>query len=163
MKKAIFIDAGPMLGERLSGIGHLTLNMVRGLLARKDVLKEYDIKLLAPAAKSYLLDQWQLEGAQVVRVPLLARIWNNLPRVPFAPPIDRFFGKGVSIFPNFKRWSLAKSPSITYVHDISFELFPQFTERCNLAMLQTNVPRWIAKSNLVITDSQASRDEIIAR
>lgn len=160
-KQALFVDAGPLLTERLSGIGHLTLGMLRALQKRPDVQQDYKIVLLAPMAKAYLLDRWHLQGIHVKRIPLLARIWNNWPRFSWLPPIDLFLGKGLYIFPNYKRWPLAFSPSITYVHDISFKLFPQFTEPRNLAML-ANVPRWMAKSTRVITDSQTSKQEILA-
>ncbi|HKX73395.1 MAG TPA: glycosyltransferase family 1 protein [Candidatus Saccharimonadales bacterium] len=160
-KQVIYIDAGPILSDRLSGIGHLTLNMIRGLLAREDLKEFYEIRLLAPAAKAYLLKQWDLSDVKVTHIPLLARIWNVWPRFSFAPPIDLFLGKGVYLFPNYKRWPLMLSPSITYVHDISFEIFPQFTEPRNLAMLRGNVPTWINKSTLVITDSDSSKKEII--
>lgn len=146
-----------MLETRLSGIGHLTLRMVQALAKHSD----YDIRLLAPTAKSYLLNQWQLTNVRVVRVPLPARVWNNWPRVRWMPPIDLFFGRGLYLFPNFKRWPLVFSRSITYVHDISFELFPQFTEPRNLRMLAGNVARWAAASDLVITDSKTSRQEIL--
>lgn len=155
------MDAGPILSERLSGIGHLTLNMIRGLLAREDLKEFYEIRLLAPAAKAHLLRQWELPDVKVTRIPLLARIWNVWPRFSFAPPIDLFLGKGVYIFPNYKRWPLMFSQSMTYVHDISFELFPQFTEPRNLSMLTGNVPKWMDKSTLVITDSESSKQEII--
>jgi len=153
----LFIDAGPILEKRLSGIGHLTLRMIQALAAQSD----YDIRLLVPAAKVQLLDQWQLKNVKVVRVPFLARIWNNWPRIKFMPPIDVVFGRGLYLFPNFKRWPLAFSPSITYVHDISFELFPQFTEPRNLRMLAGNVARWAQASTLVVTDSNTSRQEIL--
>lgn len=158
MKRAkLFIDAGPILETRLSGIGHVTLRMIQALAKHND----YDIRLLAPAAKAHLLNQWQLPNVRVVRVPFLARIWNNWPRVRFMPPIDVLFGRGLYVFPNFKRWTLAFSPSITYVHDISFELFPQFTEPRNLRMLAGNVARWAQASTLVVTDSKTSRQEIL--
>lgn len=160
-KQVIYIDAGPILSDRLSGIGHLTLNMVRGLLEREDLKEFYEIRLMAPAAKAYLLKQWDLPPVKIVRIPLLARIWNSWPRFGFMSPIDLFLGKGIYLFPNYKRWQVMFSPSITYVHDISFELFPQFTEPRNLAMLTKNVPTWIRKSTLVITDSESSKQEII--
>ncbi len=160
-KKRLYIDAGPLLTERLSGIGHLTLEMIRALLRREDVRRDYEIRLLAPIAKAFLLNRWRIDGVRITRVPLLARMWNMWPRLRFAPPVDIFLGKGVYIFTNYRCWPLAFSKSITYVHDISFELFPQFTEPRNLAML-ANVPRWIAASDLVITDSQTSKDEIVS-
>jgi glycosyltransferase involved in cell wall biosynthesis len=159
-KRSILIDVTPLMTNTLSGIGHVTLSLIRALAKRPDIQQNYRIKLLAPRFKAYLLDAWHLEGVEVVRIPLLARIWNVWPRFRFMIPIDLIFGKGIYIFPNFKRWPLMHSPSITFVHDISFKLFPQFTEPRNLAMLR-HVPYWIAKSSLIITDSKAAREEII--
>lgn len=160
-RQVVYIEAGAILSDRPSGIGHLTLHTLRGLLALEEFTRTYEIRLIVPAAKAYLLDQWNLEGARVVRLPLLSRIWNVWPRIPFAPPIDLFLGKGVYVFSNYKKWPLLFSESITYIHDISYELFPQFAEPRNLAMLQGNVPKWIKESTIVVTDSESSRKEII--
>jgi len=155
--KNIYIDASPILNLRMSGIGHLTLRTIQEL-AKQD---EYNLKLLVPMAKTSYIKHWGLKGVGIVKIPLPSRIWNRIPSFSVGLPIDLFLKKGLFIFPNFRKWPLIKSKSITYIHDISFELFPQFTEEKNLKMLKKNVPRWINESTSIVTDSNASRDEII--
>jgi len=159
---SIYIDASPILHHKLSGIGHLCLMMIEGLLAESKKTKAFRVKLLVPARKISYIAYWGLDSVEIVKIPLLARIWNNLPRLPYMPGIDYFFGKGLYIYPNFKYWPVSKqSRSITYVHDISFLLYPEFTEPRNLNLLASHIERWVYKSDIVITDSYSSRDEII--
>lgn len=157
-KNILYIDATPILAERISGIGHVVLETIRALLLHHP---EYEVRLLVPINKTSELNRWGLDGVKIVRIPLPARVWNYIPRIPIKVPIDIFMKKGTYIFMNFKTWSVLKSKSVTYIHDISFKLFPQFTESRNLASLSEGVNRWIAKTDLVVTDSTSSKNEII--
>lgn len=156
--KIIYIDASPILNERISGIGHLTLKTIQELV-KNDA--RFDVKLMVPIAKMSYIKYWGLENIGIVKIPLPSRVWNKIPSLPAMFPIDLFLKKGIFIFPNFRAWPLKRSKSITYIHDISFELFPAFTEVKNLDMLKKNVPRWIANSDRIITDSESSKNEIV--
>jgi glycosyltransferase involved in cell wall biosynthesis len=160
-KTSIYIDAVPILTTALSGVGHATLQIIRGLSEDAEVLKRYRICLLVPVNKVGLLEQWQLANVAVKKVPLPARVWNVWPRIPFALPIDLLFGRGIYLYPNFKRWPVLFSKSITYIHDIAFASHPEFIEPRNLALLQQNAARWIRRSTAIVTVSETSKDEIM--
>lgn len=160
-KKKVFVDAGPLLETKLSGIGHLVLNTVRTLSQNQRFAATHDIYLLAPIKKAHLLEQWQLKDVKVAAIPVLSRIWNFWPRLWLAPPIDLFLGRGVYLFPNYKRWPLLASPSLTWVHDIAFKFFPEATEPRTLKLLQHNISRFVHKSTRILTLSEQSKKEIL--
>ncbi len=159
-KTTIYIESSALLNNRLSGIGHLTLSMIKGLRDNQDFKLNYKLKLIVPINKTHFLSHWSIDDIEIVKIPLPARIWNVIPKLRFIPPIDLFIGKGLYIFPNFRAWPLYKSKSITYIHDISFLLYPEFTEEKNLKMLKNNIHYWMKNSTTIVTDSNASNDEI---
>jgi glycosyltransferase involved in cell wall biosynthesis len=75
--------------------------------------------------------------------------------------MDLWLGKGVYIFPNYKNWRLLRSRSLTYIHDLGFIRYPEFVQPKNLAFLKANIRKWIARSTLILTGSDHSRQEII--
>jgi glycosyltransferase involved in cell wall biosynthesis len=160
-KNSIYIDAVPILTTALSGVGHATLRIIRGLSEDPEIQSRYRVCLLVPINKVGLLAQWQLTNVTIKKVPLPARVWNVWPRIPFAPPIDVLFGKGIYLYPNFKHWPVLFSKSITYIHDIAFASYPEFIEPRNLTLLQNNAARWIRQSTAVVTVSETSKKEII--
>ena len=74
----------------------------------------------------------------------------------FLKPVD------VTFFPNFATWRTAKSKlSITTVHDLTYLYFPELVEAKNLAHLRRVVPRTLKHADLILTVSQAVKNEII--
>lgn len=159
-KKRIFIDANPLLTDRLSGIGHTTLSLISHLVQNEQIKKEYEINLLVPFRKKHRLRQWKIRGVAIKPVYVPARVWNMWPQIYFAPPIDIFIGRGIYLFTNFKRWPLVLSKSATFVYDVSYRIFPQYVEESNLALLCKNMGKWIKSSDRIITISEASKTEI---
>lgn len=159
-KTTVYIESSALLNTRLSGIGHLTLSMVKGLRDSKEFNSKYKLKLIVPVNKVHFIPHWNIDDIEIKKIFLPARVWNVIPKFKFLPPINFFIGKGIYIFPNFRAWPLYNSGSITYIHDISFLLYPEFTEAKNLKMLKHNIDRWIKQSSIIITDSNASNDEI---
>ena len=75
--------------------------------------------------------------------------------------MDIFLGKGIYLFPNFKNWPLLFSKSITYIHDIAFKVYPEFTEPRNRTMLNAQISRFLLRSDVIVTVSESSRQEIL--
>ena len=159
-KKKLFIDASPLLDPRLSGIGHTVLSMIR-VMSSSSYFKDYDLCLIVPYLKRKRLDQYRLTNVRIKSVLLPARVWNVWPRFLFMPPIDLFFGRGVYLFMNYKRWPLVFSKSVTYVYDANFAIYPEYVEARNLRMLQSNLRRWMSQSSRIVTISAASKKELV--
>jgi glycosyltransferase involved in cell wall biosynthesis len=160
-KLDIFVEAAPLIEERMSGIGHATLELVRALEKHPGHGKRFQIILLVNADKFDKLERWKFNTVQYKKIPFPLRPFNLLWKYRLLPPIDLFAGRGVYVFPNYKNLWLARSKSITYVHDISFVLYPEFVSPKNQRFLAKNMPRWLRRTTLVAADSQSAKNEII--
>lgn len=160
----IFIDASPLVDDRPSGIGHLVAATTIALSEKLQTQNDAQLVLLVPRKNSDRLARWpELDHVKVKRFPFRTRILNALIRYNLLPWMDLFFGRGVYIFGNFKNWPLSRfSRSLTYIHDISFILYPDFAEPRNLSLLTRKLPRFIERTNRVITISNASKEEIMS-
>jgi len=63
------------------------------------------------------------------------------------------------VFPHYGNWPLRRSSSVTFIHDVAFLRHPE-TVGGNLNLLTRNMGRWVARTSLVATVSQSSRDDI---
>lgn len=89
----------------------------------------------------------------------LAIIWHRL-RLPL--PVDLLTGP-VDLFhsPDFTLPPLRRGKAIVTVHDLSFLRYPQGAEPNLRAYLERVVPRAVARADLVLADSQNTRDDLI--
>lgn len=148
-KTRIFVEATPLLDKYMSGIGHLTLRLVEALCGPK-YRSEVDIILVAPFDKMHLLKQ--RTGHLPVRhkaIPLPAKVLYGLWKFNVIPPLDLWLGKGVYFFPNYRNWRLARSKSITYVHDLSFKEVPHTVSPANQQFLVRHMPAWLRHTDRV--------------
>ena len=76
------------------------------------------------------------------------------------PPIDIFLGKGLYIFPNYRKWPVVRSKSYLYVHDLTFVRYPEYVQPKNLQYLQKYLIRWARTATRIITISEFSKQEI---
>lgn len=157
----IFIEASPLVEPRMSGIGHITLELVRALDKHPEYGKKFEVILVAPFDKINSLSLWSFKNVKYRRILLPLRPLNLLWKFNLLPPMDLLLGRGVYIFPNYKNWWLIFSKSITYVHDISFVLFPQFVSPKNQRFLKKYMPKWLKRTTLIATDSKSAKNEIL--
>lgn len=161
-KQPVFIEAFPLLGEHPSGIAKLLFSTLDALLKEASFTEKYTVTLLVPLGKKSKLKKWLLtQGAFKVKVlPLPLRVINVLDRFHLMLPIDLLFGKGIYIFPNYRRLPLALSRSITYVHDAAYLLHPETIQTLNLVFLRRVIPRAVRKSDVIATLSRQSLHEL---
>lgn len=156
----LFIDADAIITERPSGIGSMTINLIHALSRSKTFRDQFRIVLFAPFNKRHHLERWGFDNVQISWIPLPGRVIALLVRLRIMPPIDLFLGKGIYLFPNFRNMPLLRSKSITYIHDVSFRVHPDFVEEKNLAFLQKNISHWISRTNKIVTVSNNAKNEI---
>ena len=159
-KVKLFIDADSIITSRPSGIGSMTVHLIRGLSTTDAFTDRYKIVILTPFNKRGLIDQWKFHNVTIMSIPLTGRIISALVKFHLLPPVDIFLGKGIYLFPNFRNFPLLFSKSITYIHDVSFEVFPEFVEEKNLVFLKKNIKQWIKRADAVITVSRHAKAEI---
>lgn len=160
-KERLFIEAFPLLGDAPSGIGKLLYSMIEALLRNKGFTDRYDITLVVSLRKKHQLDKWNFgSSVKVTELPLPLKVINVLDRLHLMLPIDLWCGKGVYLFPNYRRLPLVSSRSLTYIHDVSYLLFPETIQKRNLSFLRKAVPRAVKKSDRILTLSGQSADEL---
>jgi hypothetical protein len=128
-KTNLYVDAMVLAQPRMSGVGHLTLHMIRALLVHELFTERFNLHLVVPynktAAVQANLDTYHV-NASIKKLYLPARGIELLSRLKLLPPMDLFLGNGVYLFPNYKNWPLLRSRSYTYVYDLGFIKYPEF-------------------------------------
>lgn len=159
-KKKLFIDADCIVTPRPSGIGSMTVQLIHAITNNKEFMDSHQVILIAPVNKAHYIDQWGFKNVHVKRILFPARVIAGLIKFRIMPPVDVFIGKGVYLFPNFRNVPLLFSKSITYIHDVSFRVHPEFVESKNFAFLNKHVERWMKRTDVVVTVSTHAKEEI---
>jgi glycosyltransferase involved in cell wall biosynthesis len=158
-RTSLFVEAKVMSQPRVSGIGHTMQGLVRALQNNEAARERYRIKLLSPLDGVARLRHLGMDNVEYVRLPMPTRGYDRWAGLPLLPPLDALVGNGLFVFPHFGNWPLRRSASITFIHDVAFLRHPE-TVGGNLDLLTRNMGRWIARTSLVATVSQSSRDDI---
>ncbi len=158
--KKLYVESIPLVEPRPSGVGHSLAGLVSALVHKQDI--PYDIVLVAPRRALAKLDKWPLlRNASRKGMPLRMKVLNGLIKFHLLPRVDWLIGEGIYLFGNFKNWPLSsKSSSLTFIHDICYELFPEFVSPPNRDFLKKNVPYFMKRTNIILTVSEQSKREI---
>jgi len=158
----LFIEASAIIEPTMSGIGHNIVSTLNSLVLDNNITRYYEIILLVPRGTLSELDRWKFpDTIRAKQIKLEKHLFQIIFKYGFLPPMDIFYGKGIYLFPNYKNWPLLFSKSITYIYDVAFAIYPDTIQPKNLKMLEHKVPKWIKRTDLVITISQNSKKEII--
>lgn len=166
MKKAaqdffkLYIDATPLGENRTTGIPHFLGELIKGLENNPAHGKNFQIVLLMPYDKVSKLKRWGYKKVEIFKIPMPMRLFNLLWKYNFLPPLDLFAGRGVYLFPNYKNLPLLKSDSLTYIHDLGYVRYPEFVQPKNLVFLKKGIPRWLKRTDRILTGSNHAKKEI---
>lgn len=161
-KQKLFIEAVPLLGDNPSGIAKLLFSMIDSLARQTGFTDRYDINLILPFGKRSKLAKWNLHPDIKIKViPLPLRLINLMDRFRVLPGIDLYLGKGVYLFPNYRRLPLASSRSLTYIHDVAYSIHPDTVLAINRTFLERIIPRAVGKSDRIVTLSEQSKLELM--
>lgn len=158
----MFIEADSVASKKMSGIGHTTLEILNAL-DRKIVNQKLQVTAIVPyGTKKYVL-KYGWKNIKVRQLPPGYKYVNYaLVRTSLPIPVDLLFGRGVYVFPNYKNWFVPFSRSITFIHDVVFKLHPETTHDKNLVYLNDNFPRWVKRTDGVVSISNQSAREVAA-
>jgi glycosyltransferase involved in cell wall biosynthesis len=150
-----------------AGIGRYTRGMV-GALAALGAKHSYVLLVagsegpregaMAPQGESITGDNYSIK-----RLPLSRRLWTFIwhrLRVPL--PVDLFTGP-VDVFhgPDYVLPPLRRGKKVVTIHDLSFLRYPEGAEPRLAAYLSRSVPRSVREADLVLGDSENTRQDII--
>jgi glycosyltransferase involved in cell wall biosynthesis len=143
-----------------AGIGRYTRELVR-VLAELD--RDNDYALFAATGGQRLADRAWPTNFQMRSVPLsdraLAILWHRL-RLPLW--VELVTG-AVDIFhsPDFVLPPLHRARTLVTVHDLSFIRYPECADVNLRAYLNKVVPRSVHRADLVLADSQNTKDDLV--
>jgi glycosyltransferase involved in cell wall biosynthesis len=151
-----------------AGIGRLTRELVAALLKLDEensylLIKGRDSRYM-DAEEGIERDEDAPQNARLFTLPFTERmasiLWQRL-RVPL--PLDWLTGR-LDVFhsPDFVLPPLRRARSVVTIHDLSFIIYPQFFEPNALQYLNSAVPRTLNRADLVVTDSEATKVDLIS-
>lgn len=159
IKTKLFFDATPLIDTHVSGVGKVLQETLK-VLDTPHYADKYDMYIFVPIDELKKAKRLNYTYIKMKILPYPHRFFSLFARLSFSPPIDIFLGKGVYIFENFRNWNLLFSKSITYIHDVSFMIYPDFVQERNLTYLQRHVKMWINRTDRIVTVSESSAGEI---
>ena len=156
----IVIEADAIVAEKMSGIGHATLEMIRALSIQLIGTND-ELIIVVPFGTKKRVLEYDLKRVTIRQLPPLYRYVNYaLTRTLLPIPMDLLYGRGTYIFPNYKNWYVPFSQSLTFVHDVAFKILPGTTNPKNLIYLNANFSRWLKRTSTIIAISDESSREI---
>jgi glycosyltransferase involved in cell wall biosynthesis len=151
-----------------AGIGRYTRELIRAIVAQGDMHRYslfYAAGGLAPDSP-YIADLRRIcdTYANVRRVPIplsprrLTQFWQRL-RVPL--PVELFTGRlDLLHAPDFVL-PPTRARTIVTIHDLSFLVHPECAEPSMVRYLTDAVPRGLRRANVILADSQATRNDLV--
>ncbi|HYI62972.1 MAG TPA: glycosyltransferase family 1 protein [Acidimicrobiales bacterium] len=156
----LVIDGQALVDDHFSGVGQYASGVLRGLDELLAERSDVDARIAVPVKRIPRLAPFRFRRIRPLAVPLPLSVQRRLIVGDRLPPMDRLFGRATYFFPNFVRWPLAGSPSVTAVHDLSFEVLPQFADADNGRFLRRAVRRSVERSDRVTALTGTMADEI---
>lgn len=162
-KIKIAFDANPLVGQK-TGIGQLTYELILAL-AKDNPDKNFIGHYFNFLNKKDVSDLPNLNNISYKKTILLpTKILNILRRINLQLPFEFFcrVHADTILFTNFvSQPSLFKSKKVLFVHDLSFEDFPEFVSEKNGAYLRKWVKSSINSSQEIVTISEFTKQRII--
>ncbi len=159
-RRRLVIDGKPLVDDHFSGIGHYTMSLVQAL---DDLLADepdLDVRVAVPARRVARLAPLGLRHVRPLRIPLPYTTMRRLIEQGRLPKMDLLLGRATYFFPNYIRWPLAASPSITAVHDLSFDKVPDSVDGPNAVFLRREVRNSVERSDLLTALTATMAEEI---
>lgn len=156
----LFVETSALTAGSMSGIGHTLLAILEAWQENKSLAGKFNIILLVPIDKKKIVEELDL-GLEIKTILLPEIGIRALRRHNLLPYMDIFFGKGDYLFPNYWNWPVLFSRSYTYAYDVSFLVYPEFTETKNQRFLSRNLKTWLKRTDGVITISNHAKEEIV--
>lgn len=162
----IIFDGLALVEGHFSGIGQYTLGILRGMDENLDDLKYKGracpkVVVAIPWNTVDRFKSFQFKHISYKRVPLTFRVMSKLWYSGLMFPLDLWCGRGFYIFPRFVKMPLLFSKYALVICDLSYEMYPQYSDKGSAEFLSAGVKKSIKKASKVITISENSKKEIV--
>ncbi|MGN0629858.1 MAG: glycosyltransferase family 4 protein [Ruminococcus sp.] len=160
----IAFDALPLISERMTGIGYCQAGQIKALMALHPE-EQYVMQFFAAGdggEKRKRLQPYEDARAEVRQgrcSGYLYRLVSNFLPVPYS----HFFGSDADIthFFNYIVPPKVSGKTVVTVHDMVYKAFPETVRGRTRYMLETGLKRSMKRADIIVTDSEFSRTEIL--
>lgn len=160
----IAFDALPLISERMTGIGYCQAGQIQALMALHPE-EQYIMQFFATGdggEKRKRLTRYEEARAEIRQGKCsgyLYRLLSNFLPIPY----NKFFGNDADIthFFNYIVPPKVSGKTIVTVHDMVYKAFPETVRGRTRYMLETGLKRSMKRADLIVTDSQFSKSEIL--
>ncbi len=157
----LIIDGKPLVDDHFSGVGNYTMQLLQALDRRLGSTETLDVRLAVPAERRVRLDRYRFRHIRPLSMPISFGLFRKLVEQDRLPPMDLLLGRGVYFFPDFAKWPLRRSRSITAVHDLCFVQVPEMVHEANGEFLRREVAKAVRESDAVTALTRTMADEIV--
>jgi len=164
----ILIDIRPLLEKPYTGVAQYTLNFLNETF-NKDRENNYFLFYNSAKIKNEDLPSFNFSNVKIVDFHYPNKIFNFLLWLFKWPKIDKLVEKRINqkideiFLPNFNFFAFSKNKKITLVvHDLSFEIYPQFfTFKQRLWHKLVNPKKICQRADKIITHSENTKNDLI--
>lgn len=160
----IAIDIRSLTDERMTGVGTYTYELV---MALAKAAPQHKFTLFATGSANILarLPSFTANNIEVVKIQLPNRLLALLFLLPFGPKLEDFLPDkpDVWLFPKFNVFK-TNLPYYLTVHDLAFDIFPQFITAKEKLYNRLIKPRNItSQAAHILTVSDSTKQDLITR
>lgn len=156
----IVIDGKPLVDDHFSGVGHYAMGLLQAFDELLEDEPDLDVRIAVPVKRVPKLAPYRLRRMRPLPIYLPLSAMRKLIVQDRLPRMDLVLGRGIYFFPDFVRWPLSSSRSITAIHDLCFEKVPEMVDDDNGRFLRREVARSAVRSDLVTALTHTMADEI---
>lgn len=168
MKKNILVEISSLSDSTLSKSG--ITNYIQGLLGallKLDNNNQYTMAGFVGQTEYYSSNNPPLPGKnskyRAIRI-ISRQNYIRFLKLKLQLPFDKLVGGkyDIALFTNFVAWPIysKNTKTITFIHDISFELYPEFVDPGNGRYLRRFVKKTIKDGGHIVTISESSKRDI---
>lgn len=158
----VALDGQVLMSGRRSGIGMVAYEMTRELA--RDERLHCKMRVFARGRSREQLANVQSAGVNDIEIcswlrrGVYLRLWHYLPI-----PYRRIFREkaDVSIFWNYDTPPGVQGASLTYVHDMTFQAYPETMDESVRRIMRRNMADTCARADRILTISEFSKREIV--
>lgn len=159
----VVVDGKPLVDDHFSGVGHYAMGLYRAVDALLDERPDLDVRMAVPVKRVGHLVPYGFRRIRPLPIPTPMSAMRKAMVADRLPSMDLVLGGGTYVFPDFVRWPLRRSRSITAIHDLCFEAVPEMVDDDNGRFLRREVSRAAVRSDRVTALTETMADEIAAQ
>lgn len=156
----LVIDGKPLVDDHFSGVGHYTMSLLQAFDELLDHEPDVDGRIAVPVKRVEKLGAYRFRNLRPLPIPTTLSLFRRAMVAGKLPKMDLLLGRAVYFFPDFVRWPLARSRSITAVHDLCFEKVPDMVDEANGQFLRREVRNSVEHSDVITALTFTMADEI---